>query len=264
MEDEAGAARLLISEMEVEEVRIAERRIPGQDNQGAPMETDSEGRASMVMATAAATSFGEALAVERRDTVLIAGVERRCNVFPSVALWPTEANAALGGVMQSSLATPMEADREAVSAEAEVTCEAEMGRQLGGNIFDIGDEGSLLESVLREKLLKSMRSKLLVPETTSRVPERGLCTSTDNWTENDVGATRQLISAAAVEEEHETEGRVPDNHGEPMETESEERGQAGSCTLVGAGGRPKPVNWSEMSKTQQRNWRKRHGDEQAA
>ena len=184
------------------------------------METDSEGRASMVMPTAAATTQGEALAVERRDTVLIAGVGGRCNVFSSVVLWPTEANAALGGVMQSSLATPMEADREAASAEAEVTCGAEMGRQLGGDMFDIGDEGSLLESVLREKLLKSMRSKRLVPETTSRVYERGLGTSTDSWMENDAGATRQLISAAAVEEVHEATGRVLDNHGEPMETES--------------------------------------------
>ena len=195
------------------------------------METDSEGRASLVMSTAAATDFSEALAVERRDTVLIAGVERRSNVFSSVALWPTKANAALGGVMQSSLATPMEADREAASAEAEVTCGVEMGRQLGGDMFDIGDEGSLLESVLREKLLKSMRSKRLVPVTTSRVYERGLGTSTDSWMENDAGATRQLISAAAVEEVHEATGRVLDNHGEPMETESEERGQAGSDTL---------------------------------
>ena len=95
-----------------------------------------------------------------------------------------------------------------------------MGRQLGGDIFDIGDEGSLLESVLREKLLKSMRPKRLVPETTSRVYERRLGTSTDSWMENDAGATRQLISAAAVEEVHEATGRVLDNHGEPMETES--------------------------------------------
>ena len=109
-----------------------------------------------------------------------------------------------------------------------------------------------------------MRSKRLVPETTSRVYERGLGTSTDSWMENDAGATRQLISAAAVEV-HEATGRVLDNHGEPMETESEERGQAGSGTLVGAGGRPKPPNWSEMSKTQQRNWfKRRHGEEQSA
>ena len=113
MEDEAGATRPLISEAEVEEVRIAERRVPGPGNQGAPMETDSEGGASLVMPTTAATTLGETLAVERRDTVLIAGVEGRCNVFSSVALWPTEANAALGGVMQSSSATPMEADRDA-------------------------------------------------------------------------------------------------------------------------------------------------------
>jgi hypothetical protein len=107
-----------------------------------------------------------------------------------------------------------------------------MSRQLGGEIFDIGDEGSLLESVLREKLLKSMRSRLLVPEATSRAPERGLGTSTDNWMGNDAGATRQLISIAAVEEVHEEEGRVSDNHGEPMETQSEERGQAAIRTAA--------------------------------
>ena len=42
-------------------------------------------------------------------TVNSLGVVRRSR---SVALWPTEANAALGGGMQSGLATPMEADRE--------------------------------------------------------------------------------------------------------------------------------------------------------
>ena len=82
--------------------------------------------------------------------------------------------------------------------------------------------------------------------------------------ENDAGATRQLISAAAVEV-HEAAGRVLDNHGEPMETDSEERGQAGSDTLVGAGGRPKPPNWSDMSKSQRHNWfKRRHGEEQSA
>ncbi len=409
MEDEAEAARLLISEAEVEEVRIAERRVPGQDNQGAPMETDSEGRAYMVMATAAATAFGEALAVERRDTVLIAGVDHRCNGFSSVALWPTEANATLDGVMQSSLATPMEAESEAASAEAEVTCGAEMGRQIGGDIFSIGDEGSLLESVLREKLLKSMRSKLLVfprqqqtettasaqelglntsrmedeagaimpliseaeveevriaerrvpgpdnqggpmetdsegrasmvmataaatafgealaverrdtvliarvdhrcnvfssvalwpteevhatkevpssvlrekllksmrprlpvSETTSRVPERGLGTSAYNWMENDAGVTRQLISAVAAVTEVRA-GRLSENYGELMKIGIDGRAdvvvaaaaataageERSSGTLVGAGGRPKPANWSEMSRMQRTNWHRR-------
>ena len=79
--------------------------------------------------------------------------------------------------------------------------------------------------------------------------------------ENDAGATRQLISAAAVEEVHEATGRVLDNHGEPMETDSEERGQAGSDTLVGAGGRPKPPHWGKMSRTQRRNWNRHHGAE---
>jgi hypothetical protein len=85
------------------------------------------------------------------------------------------------------------------------------------------------------KLLKFVRSRLPVPET-SRVPERGLGTSTNNWIENDAGATtRQMISTEAVEEVHEEEGRVPDNHGEPMGTQSEEKRHAGSGTPVGAG-----------------------------
>jgi hypothetical protein len=215
MEDEAGAIMPLISEAEVEEVRIAERRVPGPDNQGGPMETDSEGRASMVMATAAATAFGEALAVERRDTVLIA----------RVALWPTEE----------------------VHATKEVP-----------------------SSVLREKLLKSMRPRLPVSETTSRVPERGLGTSAYNWMENDAGVTRQLISAVAAVTEVRA-GRLSENYGELMKIGIDGRAdvvvaaaaataageERSSGTLVGAGGRPKPANWSEMSRTQRTNWHRR-------
>jgi len=234
---EVGATRPLISAVEVEEVRVAARRAPGLDNQGAPMETEREGMTTTVVATAA--------------------VERRCDIFSSVALWP------MGGVMQSTLGktTPMESDDEAAFVKAEITCGTELGMQLGGDIFDAGDEGSLLESVLRGKLLKSMRPRLPVPETTARVTaERELDTSTDNWMENGKGATRQLISAAAVEDVLEAAGRGPDNHGEPMETESEERVHARSGTLVGAGGRPKPANWSNMSKGQRAHWyKRRHG-----
>jgi len=230
MDGEAGATRPLISKAEVEEVRVAARRAPGPDNQGAPMETDSEERASMVIVTVAATTLGEALAFERRDTELIAGVDRCCNDFSSEALWPT------CGVMQSSLGikTPMDTDGDAAFVEAEIKFAVEMGRQLRGDIFDIGDEGSLLESVLREKLIKSMRPRLPVAETTARDTERGFGTSTANWMENEEGATMQLISAAAVEDVLEAARRVQDNHGEPRETESEES-QAGSGTLVAAG-----------------------------
>ncbi len=44
-----------------------------------------------------------------------------------------------------------------------------------------------------------------------------------------------LISAAAVKDVLEEARRDPENHGEPMETGREERGQAGSGKLVGAG-----------------------------
>ena len=42
----------------------------------------------------------------------------------------------------------------------------------------------------------------------------------------------------------------------PMELEVGESG--------GSGGRLKPAYWSSMSKTQQRNWHKRHGEEREA
>ena len=38
-----------------------------------------------------------------------------------------------------------------------------------------------------------------------------------------------------------------------------------AATPVGAGGRPKPADWSEMTKTQRTNWyKRRHGEEWSA